>query len=60
MHKDIALSTSVISARMSDIVNLTSKCVFFMTNHKININNLSFYHDLDLCKMSKSSLLAIW
>ena len=59
MHTDIALSASVISARMSDIVNITSKIVFPLHIMR-KINNWSFYHDLDLCKMSNSSLLAIW
>ena len=59
MHMDIAISTSVISARMSDIVNITSKIVFPLQIMR-KINNWSFYHDLDLCTMSNSSLLAIW
>ena len=50
MHRDIALSASVISARMSAIVNVTSKSVFPLQFMR-NINNLSFYHDLDLGKM---------
>ena len=59
MHRDIALSTSVINARMSDMVNVTSESVFPLQIMR-KINNLSFYHDLDLCTMSNSSLLAIW
>ena len=55
MHRDIALSTSVISARMSDMVHVTSKSVLQIMR---KFNNLSFYHDLDLCKKSNSSLLA--
>ena len=59
MHRDIALSTSVINAGMSDMFNVTSKSVFPLQIMK-KFNTLSFYHDLDLCKMSNSSLLAIW
>ena len=36
MHRDIALYTSLISARMSDMVNVTSKSVFSITNHEKN------------------------
>ena len=50
MHRDIALSTFVISAIMSDIVNVTSKSVFPLQIIR-KISNLSFYHDLNLCKM---------
>ena len=59
MHRDIALSTFVISTSMSDIVNVTSKSVFPLQIMG-KINNLPFYHDLDLSRMSDSSLLAIW
>ena len=40
------------------MINVTSKSVFPLQIMR-KFNNLSFYHDLDLCKMSNSSLLAI-
>ena len=62
MHRNIVLFTSVIGARMirmSDIVYVTSRSVLSWQILR-KINNLSLYHNLNLCKMSTPSLLAIW